>query len=158
MIFFFLKNHKYQIIKELWKQKKFTEILKNRIKKCGKTQKSLAEEIGMTQPQVNNLISCREGFGAKNTPKFATALNIDPLWLMTQGEQGKNPNDDGEQHRFKVKPIEEGDLAFSGFVILDTASLITQLRTAQMFSITLPLYKHGVRTFIFNADGYPLDW
>ena len=65
---------------------------------------------------------------------------------------------DGEQHRFKVKPIEEGDLAFSGFVILDTASLITQLRTAQMFSITLPLYKHGVRTFIFNTNGYPLDW
>ena len=77
--------------------KKFQEILKNHIKKCGKTQKSLAEEIGMTQPQVNNLISCREGFGAKNTPKFATALNIDPIWLMTQGEQGTAPTDPGSE-------------------------------------------------------------
>ena len=61
--------------------KKFQEILKNHIKKCGYTQKSLAGEIGMTQPQVNNLISGREGFGAKNTPKFAVTLGIDPLWL-----------------------------------------------------------------------------
>ena len=73
--------------------KKFQEILKNHIKKCGLTQKSLADEIGMTQPQVNNLISGRERFGAKNTPKFALALNIDPLWLMTQGEQGTAPDE-----------------------------------------------------------------
>lgn len=65
---------------------------------------------------------------------------------------------DGEQSKFKIKQITDGDLAFSGFVILDTASLIERLRTSQMFSITLPLYKHGVRTFIFNADGSPLDW
>ena len=73
--------------------KKFQEILKNHIKKCGFTQKSLAGEIGMTQPQVNNLISGREGFGAKNTPKFAVTLGIDPLWLMTQGEQGTAPDE-----------------------------------------------------------------
>ena len=47
----------------------------------------------MTQPQVNNLISGREGFGAKNTPKFAVTLGIDPLWLMTQGEQGTAPDE-----------------------------------------------------------------
>ena len=73
--------------------KKFQEILKNHIKQCGLTQKSLASKIEMTQPQVNNLISGRERFGAKNTPKFATALGIDPLWLMTQGEQGVAPDE-----------------------------------------------------------------
>lgn len=73
--------------------KKFTEILKNRIKEKRLTQKQLGDEIGMTQSQVNNLIKCRERFGAKNTPKFATILGIDPLWLMTQGEQGTAPNE-----------------------------------------------------------------
>ena len=76
---------------------KFKEILKNRIKEYGFTQKTFAETIGMTQPQVNNIVSGRERLGVKNTPKFASTLNIDPLWLMTQGEQGKNPNDEGEQ-------------------------------------------------------------
>lgn len=73
--------------------KKFQEILKNHIRKSGFTQSSLAHEIGLTQPQVNNLISGRERFGAKNTPKFAVALNVDPLWLMTQGEQGTAPDE-----------------------------------------------------------------
>lgn len=71
--------------------KKFTEILKNRIKEYGFTQKSFAEKMGMTQPQVNNIIMCRERLGSKHTPAWAAALNIDPLWLMTQGEQGSPP-------------------------------------------------------------------
>ena len=71
--------------------KKFTGILKNRIKEYGFTQKSFAEKMGMTQPQVNNIIMCRERLGSKHTPAWAAALNIDPLWLMTQGEQGSPP-------------------------------------------------------------------
>ena len=70
---------------------KFSQLLKNHIKKCGYTQKELAEELGITQPQVNNIVSARERLGLKNAQKFALALNIDPLWLMTQGEQGSPP-------------------------------------------------------------------
>ncbi len=70
----------------------FSKNLKNHIKKCGFTQKSLADELGITQPQVNNIINGRERLGLKNAQKFSTILGIDPLWLMTQGEQGSPPD------------------------------------------------------------------
>lgn len=96
--------------------KKFQEILKNHIKKCGFTQKSLAGEIGMTQPQVNNLINGREGFGAKNTPKFSVTLGIDPLWLMTQGEQGTAPD---EAMTSPPPPTQADDAIFVPVINLD---------------------------------------
>lgn len=74
-------------------KEKFTEILKNRIKVRNLTQRKLAELVNSTAPQVNNIVQGRERLGAKNTPAWSKVLDIDPLWLMTQGEQGKNPND-----------------------------------------------------------------
>jgi transcriptional regulator with XRE-family HTH domain len=72
---------------------KFSEILKNRIKERGMTQRSLADMVNSTPPQVNNIIKGRERLGAKHTPIWAKVLDIDPLWLMTQGEQGVAPNE-----------------------------------------------------------------
>lgn len=74
-------------------EKNFSKNLKNHIKKCGFTQKALAEELGITQPQVNNILSGRERLGLRNAQKFSAILKVDPLWLMTQGEQGINPNE-----------------------------------------------------------------
>ena len=51
-------------------EKIFSQILKNQIKKCGFTQKALAEQIGITQPQVNNIVSGRERLGLKNAKRF----------------------------------------------------------------------------------------
>ena len=73
-------------------KQKFSEILKNHIKSQGFTQKALAQRLGMTQPQVNNVASGRERLGLKNAGRFSEVLDIDPLWLMTQGEQGNAPN------------------------------------------------------------------
>ena len=73
-------------------KEKFTEILKNRIKLRNLTQRKLAELVNSTAPQVNNIVQGRERLGAKNTPVWSKVLGIDPLWLMTQGEQGKNPD------------------------------------------------------------------
>lgn len=70
----------------------FTEILKNRIKEQNLTQRKLAELVNSTPPQVNNIIQGRERLGAKHTPKWSEVLGIDPLWLMTQGEQGAPPS------------------------------------------------------------------
>lgn len=72
-------------------KEKFTQDLKNHIKKCGFTQKALAEHLGITQPQVNNIVSGRERLGLKNAQRFSEILDVDPLWLMTQGEQGTPP-------------------------------------------------------------------
>lgn len=74
-------------------EKNFSNILKKHIKNCGFTQKSLANELGITQPQVNNIANGRDRLGLKNAQRFADALGIDPLWLMTQGEQGTPPGD-----------------------------------------------------------------
>ena len=71
----------------------FTEILKNCIKERNLTQKKLAELVNSTPPQVNNIIQGRERLGAKHTPIWSKVLNIDPLWLMTQGEQGVAPSE-----------------------------------------------------------------
>ena len=73
---------------------KFTEILKNRIKLRNLTQRKLAELVNSTAPQVNNIVQGRERLGAKNTPVWSKVLGIDPLWLMTQGEQGTAPSDE----------------------------------------------------------------
>lgn len=74
-------------------EKKFGEIFKNHIKKCGFTQKELGEALGgMKQGQVNNIITGRERLGLKNAQRFADVLGIDPLWLMTKGEQGTPPD------------------------------------------------------------------
>lgn len=72
----------------------FTEILKNRIKLRNLTQRKLAELVNSTAPQVNNIVQGRERLGAKNTPVWSKVLGIDPLWLMTQGEQGTAPSDE----------------------------------------------------------------
>ena len=74
-------------------EKNFSKNLKNHIKMCGFTQKALANEIGITQPQVNNIVSGRERLGLKNAQRFAEILKVDPLWLMTQGEQGTAPDE-----------------------------------------------------------------
>ena len=76
------------------KTENFTEILKNRIKERNLTQKRLAELVNSTPPQVNNIIQGRERLGAKHTPIWSKVLAIDPLWLMTQGEQGIAPDED----------------------------------------------------------------
>ena len=74
-------------------KEKFTEILKNRIKVRNLTQRKLAELVNSTAPQVNNIVQGRERLGAKNTPAWSKVLDIDPLWLMTQGKQGTPPNE-----------------------------------------------------------------
>lgn len=69
----------------------FRENLKIFIKSKNLTQKVLAENLGITQPQVNNLISGRDKFGLATAQAWGELLGIDPLWLMTQGEQGLAP-------------------------------------------------------------------
>lgn len=55
---------------------KFYQLLKNHIKKCGYTQKELAEELGITQPQVNNIIMCRERLGYSHPQAWGADLHL----------------------------------------------------------------------------------
>lgn len=75
-------------------EKIFTEKLKKFFKNKGLTQKDVAGILNVNPPSVNNLIKGRDQFGAKTAAAWATALGLDPLWLMTQGEQGTAPTDE----------------------------------------------------------------
>lgn len=63
------------------------------LKSRGITQTALAQQLGIKSFQVNNIISGRERLGLKNAQRFAEILKVDPLWLMTQGEQGTAPDE-----------------------------------------------------------------
>ena len=47
---------------------------------------------------------------------------------------------------------------FRAFVLDDAARMIGLFRDLDWFTISLPIHKHGVQTFTFSAEGYPLDW
>lgn len=72
-------------------EKKFTEKLKKYLKERGLTQKNVADILKINPSSVNNLIKGRDQFGAKTAAAWSTALGIDALWLVTQGEQGVAP-------------------------------------------------------------------
>lgn len=77
-------------------EKIFSKNLKIFLQKQKITQKTLAEKLGVAQPTISNIINGRDRLGRQTAFKWAEVLDIDPLWLMTQGEQGKNPNDEEE--------------------------------------------------------------
>ena len=74
-------------------EKKFTEKLKKYLKMRGMTQKDVAGILNLNPSSVNNLIKGRDQFGAKTAAAWSSVLNLDPLWLMTQGEQGTAPDE-----------------------------------------------------------------
>ena len=51
-------------------------------------QKELADKVGVSAVTINNLLSGRDNFGAKAAAKWSEVLGLNPLWLLTQGEQG----------------------------------------------------------------------
>ena len=71
----------------------FREKMKIFLKTKKITQKNIADDLGITSAQVNNIVSGRERLGLKNAQRFSQYLGIDPLWLMTQGEQGNAPDE-----------------------------------------------------------------
>lgn len=75
-------------------KEKFTQELKFFLKKRGIKQNDLAKELGVSHPVVSNVVNGRDRLGTQSALKWAEFLKIDPLWLMTQGEQGTAPSDE----------------------------------------------------------------
>ena len=69
----------------------FNETLKNYLAGQGMTQGKVAEKIGLSRTIVSNYLNGQRRFGKLSAQRWSEALNIDPLWLMTQGEQGSPP-------------------------------------------------------------------
>lgn len=72
-------------------EKIFTQNLKKIMRGRGVSNKSLANQLGIAPPTVSNIINCRDRLGREKAIKWGEYLGIDPLWLMTQGEQGIDP-------------------------------------------------------------------
>ena len=58
-------------------------LLKNFFKKKHITQMAIAERTGMSQPQVNRLLSGKDNFGKHTAVAFANEFGLSAVWLMT---------------------------------------------------------------------------
>ena len=95
----------------------FKEKLKFFLKAKGISQKEIAERTNSTSSQVNNLISGRDKFGLGLAKTWGEILDIDPLWLMTQGEQGVAPNE--QPAIATASPIPSDDIIMVPVINLD---------------------------------------
>lgn len=74
-------------------EKIFSQELKKILRSKGIKQKELADRLGVVPPTISNIINGRDRMGKKQAIEWARVLDIDPIWLLTQGEQGKDPNE-----------------------------------------------------------------
>ena len=77
----------------IMKREDFAEEIKKYLRSKKIRQKDMAERLNLNHSTINNLINGHTIFGKQSSIQWGEILGIDPLWLMTQGEQGVNPND-----------------------------------------------------------------
>lgn len=70
----------------------FNETLKNYLAGQGMTQGKVAEKIGLSRTIVSNYLNGQRRFGKLSAHRWSEAFNIDPVWLMTEGEKGTPPD------------------------------------------------------------------
>lgn len=70
----------------------FSQNLKNFFAGQGMTQTDVAERLQVSRTIVTNYINGVKPFGRKAAMKWADEFKIDPMYLMTKGEQGIPPN------------------------------------------------------------------
>lgn len=95
--------------------KKFTEKLRFYLKSQNIKQKELAEMVGVSAVTVNNLLNGRDNFGAKAAAKWSQVLGLNPLWLLTQGEQGTPP----DETPLTITPPQNDDIIMIPVINLD---------------------------------------
>lgn len=72
-------------------EKNFSQELKKILRAKEIKQKELAYRLGVAPPTISNILNGRDRLGKKQAIEWAKVLEIDPIWLMTQGEQGVSP-------------------------------------------------------------------
>lgn len=71
--------------------KNFHETLKNYFVSQKMTQNDVAERLNLSRTIVSNYLNGQKNFGRHSAMKWANTFGIDAVWLMTQGERGKDP-------------------------------------------------------------------
>lgn len=72
-------------------EKKFTEKIKKVMRERKIKNIDLAKWLGVSPPTISNIINGRDRMGRDTAIEWGRVLEVDPLWLMTQGEQGADP-------------------------------------------------------------------
>ena len=75
-------------------EKNFTQNLKKILHDRMIRQNELAKLLNVAPPTISNIINGRDRLGKKQALEWGKVLDVDPLWLMTQGEQGIAPDED----------------------------------------------------------------
>lgn len=70
----------------------FSQNLKNFFAGQGMTQGDVADKLQVSRTIVTNYINGQKAFGRKAAMKWASEFNLDPMYLMTKGEQGFPPS------------------------------------------------------------------
>lgn len=60
------------------------------------------------------------------------------------------------RQKIPIKQVDMDGRKFQAFFLKDPHKLIGLFEEIDWFTISLPLYRHGVQTFNFSAEGYPL--
>lgn len=110
----YLQPFKTQIVME---KEKFATELKFFFKKRGIKQNDLAKQLGVTHPVVSNVVNGRDRLGTQSAIRWGELTGIDPLWLMTQGEQGVAPNE--QPAIATASPIPPDDIIMVPVINLD---------------------------------------
>lgn len=64
----------------------------------------------------------------------------------------------GKTQRWKVTFVEFNGFKYSRVRIVNSALFIRNLKKAEWFEITLPVYGQGATSFMFYCNKYPLEW
>lgn len=96
--------------------KNFTQILKNFFAGQGMKQGDVAEKLNLSRTIVTNYLNGNKHFGRNSAMRWSQTFGIDPLWLMTQGEQGVAPN---VALPALVTPTTDGDVVWIPVLNLD---------------------------------------
>jgi transcriptional regulator with XRE-family HTH domain len=98
-------------------EKIFLQELKKCLHEKQIKQKELAVMLGVAPPTISNILSGRDRLGKKQSTEWGKVLDIDPLWLMTQGEQGVAPNE--QPAIATASPIPSEDIIMVPVINLD---------------------------------------
>lgn len=85
-------------------EKNFTQKLKKILHDRMIRQNELAKMLNVAPPTISNIINGRDRLGKKQALEWGKVLDVDPLWLMTQGEQGIAPDEDAPPTQVVTDP------------------------------------------------------
>lgn len=85
-------------------EKNFTQNLKKILHDRMIRQNELAKLLNVAPPTISNIINGRDRLGKKQALEWGKVLDVDPLWLMTQGEQGIAPDEDAPPTQITTDP------------------------------------------------------